>query len=132
MANYGDKEICRVLKVVQDSDTHSFFWKSVDYTRCNEPTDAPDVSYAVFGHDDELPIRAAIEKGFFTHDASPDHEYPREVGHRLRLTAIGNEFLNEFGAPIYQRWWRNVASNLPTFLGSVITALVIAWLSRFI
>ena len=132
MASYGDKEICRVLKVVQESKDHSILWKSQDFTVCNEPEDPPEVRYIAFGHEEELLVQAAIEKGFLKHTNKAAHEYPYEVNHTLRLTAMGNDFLNEIGAPILQRWWRNIVSNLPTFIGAVFTALVIAWLSKFI
>jgi hypothetical protein len=50
----------------------------------------------------------------------------------LGLNARGHEFVEHASQPWWQRWYRNVASNVPTILSSLLLVWLSAWLLELV
>lgn len=128
MAKYDSSDYLRVLKKVQESEGHIFQVYSISYHGCSAPDDLPDTDYGSLTQTDILVIEASVEKGYLRQwTEKPDWEDPEWIVAKVKLTAIGNDFVNQSSKPLLLRALENITQNIPTILISVLIAVFSAW-----
>jgi hypothetical protein len=100
---------------------------SCDYSEFTDPDDEPIWKYYDWSEVDRLTLRASIERGFLYQTVQKQWDDPKLSYSKVRLTAAGNDFVNRSMTPSWARFYSNVASNIPSILVSVLTALTAAW-----